>query len=141
MGELFQVSASPLDHAMTSNQKYIENAKELIEFERLNRRRWLMCKDCRWSKVKYTFSKGPENSDFECLHPLVEVASKDVTKPTHGEYLKQCDAQRSEKSIWGKVVCGPDALLYEEMPPLIKTPRKGFIQRFLKVFKKLGRSN
>ena len=95
-----------------SDDVYIERANEAIERAREKVRQYNgECRDCVYS---YRATLG-----LKCSHPAVELVAFNLYDAPGKRYVVECDEQRSEKSVWGPVVCGPNGALFEQKPPTL----------------------
>lgn len=104
---------------------YLENAKRVlakaeegIGTGRIDK----PCAKCRYGAVdKFGF--------MNCKNPIVALAASQADDDYAMQRLSKCDTQRSINSIWGTVVCGPDAALFEE--EVVPEVRRNVFQRLL----------
>ena len=90
--------------------EYLENARKVLAIAELGHglgRIDRQCKDCVYYKGESFFRLFAT-----CGHPLVALAASQSEDSFGSRRLIRCDNQRDKRSIWGTVVCGPDAALF-----------------------------
>ncbi len=95
---------------MDSN-RYIQNAKRVIALTEKgigSARIDKPCKKCRFHKFSFLHLHNV------CKNPVVMLAASQASNEYGMERLLDPSHQRSKNSSYGEIVCGPDAVLFEE---------------------------
>ena len=89
---------------MQNKRHYIKNCKELIAFAEAKDfdGRELRCQDCRYFKNSMISPK--------CTNPIVVIARMN----SNYSWIQECKEQRRDYSSWGKICCGPNAILFRD---------------------------
>jgi hypothetical protein len=104
------------------NDRYLENAKAV--YARAERRAndtgsvfHAPCSSCRY------FERNWMGFGHVCHNPVVILVAEEAQQGYDRERVRECDTQRSVKSPFGTVVCGPHGSLHE--------PKSNWIERVL----------
>lgn len=94
------------------SNRYIEASKRVIARaeqhpDRLN----APCSECKW---KGAYSGG---RDYQCDNPVTILGSETTTDAYARDRIRGIHEQRSTRSPYGEVVCGPEGVLWEPRAP------------------------
>lgn len=98
---------------MSQSDIYLENAKRVVQNAEKGIGTATFDKPC--AKCLHLDRSFLSFLDFhrKCSNPIVVLAASQVN-PSSREYLSAAEYQRSNKGVWGPIVCGPNATLFEE---------------------------
>lgn len=105
---------------------YLENAKRVLANAEKGIGLARIDKPCE----KCIYRQSGTYLDY-CTNSIVALAAAQAEDHHGMDYLKDCKTQRGKASVWGTVVCGPDAVLFEEK---VVQVRRNVFQRFLDYF-------
>lgn len=89
--------------------QYIKNAEQVLKnAEKMRGRLDMPCQICKHVRFGLV--------DETCANPIVLLAAATADDPDDGKWIVRCSEQRSKRSMWGPVVCGPNGDLWEPRP-------------------------